>query len=214
MIGCDLDSGNREMLKVGLTGSIAVGKSHVCGVLEADGCRVLDADVVAREVVEPGSEGLALIVENFGDGVLDVVGRLDRAALGGIVFSDPAKRQLLNSLLHPLVIEAQDSWIRVTETEDPDGIAVIDAALMIESGGWERFDKLIVVWCRPEIQLQRLMKRSGLDEIQARKRIESQMPQEEKKAHADYLIDTSGSYEETESRVLEVLALLRTFGGA
>jgi dephospho-CoA kinase len=197
------------VLKVGLTGSIAVGKSHVCGVLEAHGCHILDADQVARDVVEPGSEGLSRILENFGRGVLDDEGRLDRQALGAIVFSDPAKRQLLNSLLHPLVIAAQDAWIRRVEADDPDGIAVVDAALMIESGGWERFDKLIVVWCRPEIQLQRLMERNRLNETEARKRVEAQMSQEEKKGYADYLIDTSGDYETTELRVLEVLEELR-----
>ena len=198
------------MLKVGLTGSIAVGKSHVCSVLEEHGCRVLDADVVSRELVEPGAEGLERIVDNFGDGILKANGELDRAALGAIVFADPSKRQLLNSLLHPLVIEAQDAWMDRMSAEDPDGIAVVDAALMIESGGWERFDKLIVVWCEPEIQLQRLMERNDLSEEQARQRIRAQMPQVVKKSYADYLIDTSGDYEETGKQVLEVLKKLRT----
>lgn len=197
------------MLKVGLTGSIAVGKTHVCRVLEELGCRVIDADRVARDVVEPGEPGLERIVENFGGDVLDASGRLDRAKLGAIVFSDPAKRQLLNSLLHPLVIEAQDDWMSRAEQEDPDGIAVIDAALMIESGGYKRFDKLIVVWCEPAIQLRRLMARNDLDETEARMRIASQMDQGEKKKYADYLIDTSGSFEDTEKQVREVYAKLR-----
>ncbi|MCO6509993.1 MAG: dephospho-CoA kinase [Aridibacter famidurans] len=197
------------MLKVGLTGSIAVGKTHVCSVLAAHGCRVLDADRVARDVVEPGEEGLRRIVEHFGDDVLDRKGALDRAKLGSIVFRDPAKRQLLNSLLHPLVIDAQDKWLRKAEKADPNGIAVVDAALMIESGGYKRFDKLIVVWCEPEIQLRRLMDRNGLTKEEAKARIGSQMPQEEKKSYSDYLIDTSGSYESTEQRTLEVLSRLK-----
>lgn len=197
------------MLKVGLTGSIAVGKTHVCRVLEELGCRVIDADRVAREVVEPGEPGLEKIVKHFGAEVLDEDGRLDRARLGAIVFSDPAQRQLLNSLLHPLVIEAQDDWISRQEREEPDGIAVVDAALMIESGGYRRFDKLIVVWCEPEIQLRRLMARNDLDESEAKQRIASQMDQQEKKKFADYLIDTSGTFEETDEQVHQVFAKLK-----
>jgi dephospho-CoA kinase len=161
-------------------------------------------------MVEPGTEGLSRVVLNFGSEVLNPDGGLDRAALGAIVFSDPAKLQLLNSLLHPLVIEAQDAWIRRIEEDDPEGIAVVDAALMIESGGWERFDKLIVVWCRPEIQLQRLMARNRLDEEEAYRRMETQMPQDEKKKYADFLIDTSGDYESTDRQVREVLEALGT----
>jgi len=142
-------------------------------------------------------------------GLAKVLSTARRAALGAIVFAEPSKRQLLNSLLHPLVIEAQDAWIERVSEEDPDAIAVIDAALMIESGGWKRFDKLIVVWCEPEIQLQRLMERNGLSEEQARQRIRAQMPQELKKSYADYLVDTSGDYEETDRQVLEVLEKLR-----
>lgn len=197
------------MLKVGLTGSIAVGKSHVCRLLESLGCRVTDADRVAREVVEPGTEGLALIVRNFGESVLTVEGTLDRPKLGSIVFSDPQQRQLLNSLLHPLIIKAQDEWLSERESEDPGAIAVIDAALMIESGGYKRFDKLIVVWCEPEIQLRRLMDRDGIAADEALKRINSQMSQEEKKAYADFLIDTSGSFDETEQQVREVYRELK-----
>lgn len=198
------------MLKVGLTGSIAVGKSQVLRVFAANGCRVLDADRVARQVVERGSGGLSRIVEEFGEGILDASGGLDRKKMGGIVFADPEKRQLLNSIVHPLVIEFQDKWIAETEEEEPEAIAVIDAALMIESGGYTRFDKLIVAWCEPEIQLQRLMKRDGIDEADARKRIGAQMSQEEKKVYADFLIDTSGSFEETDRRTLKVLSQLRS----
>jgi dephospho-CoA kinase len=197
------------MLKVGLTGSIAVGKSHVCDRFRALGCHVLDADRTARDVVEPGTVGLSKIVEHFGKEVLEADGSLDRMKLGSIIFADGAKRELLNSIVHPLVIEKQNAWIEEIEQEDPDGIAVVDAALLIESGGYRRFDKLIVVWCEPEIQLKRLMKRDGLSETAARQRIDAQMSQDKKKTFADFLIDTSNSFEVTQLQVEEVHLQLR-----
>jgi dephospho-CoA kinase len=192
------------MLKVGLTGSIAVGKSYVCEVLRELGAFVLDADQTAREVVEPKTRGWQLIVENFGQTVLQSDQTLDRAKLGEIVFADEAKRQLLNSIVHPLVFEAQNKWLAEREAENPKGIAVIDAALMIESGGYKRFEKLIVVWCQPEIQLNRLMERNNLAQAEAEKRIQAQMPQQEKKRFADYLIDTSAGFETTRTQTVEI----------
>ncbi len=200
------------MVKVGLTGSIAVGKSFVCSVLREMGCHVLDADHTARDVVAKGTDGLSEVVSHFGTGILDASGELDRKKLGNIVFADTEKRQLLNSIIHPRVIAAQDEWISTVERSDPDGIAVIDAALMIESGGYKRFDKLIVVWCKPEIQLQRLMSRDGYSETDARQRIAAQMPQEEKKAFADYLIDTSAGFEATRKQVESIVDQLRMTG--
>jgi dephospho-CoA kinase len=197
------------MLKVGLTGSIAVGKSYVCEVLRELGAFVLDADQTAREVVAAGSRGIALIEEKFGREVLLETGELDRAKMGALVFADEAKRQLLNSIVHPLVFEAQNEWLAEKEKEDPRGIAVIDAALMIESGGYKRFTKLIVVWCEPEIQLQRLMLRNNLSEAEALKRINSQMAQEEKKRYADFLIDTSGGFESARRQTIEVFERLK-----
>lgn len=199
------------MLKAGLTGSIAVGKSFACEVFRQMGCYVLDADQTAREVVEPGTAGLRQIVSEFGPRVLAVDGRLDRGKLGAIVFADEAKRKLLNSIVHPLVIEAQDEWLRDCDKADPNGIAIIDAALMIESGGYKRFDKLIVVWCSPAIQLKRLMLRDGLTEAEAEKRIAAQMPQEEKKRFADYLIDSSGGFDDVKPQVAGILGKLRLF---
>lgn len=199
------------MLKVGLTGSIAVGKSYVCEVLRELGCHVLDADKTSREVVEPGTAGLKAIVENFGEGVLRADASLDRPKLGAIVFADEQKRQLLNSIVHPLVIEAQNAWITERETQDPKGIAIIDAALMIESGGYKRFDKLIVVWCKPAIQLQRLMLRDNLSAEDAQKRIDAQMPQDEKKRYADLLIDTSDGFEDTKRQTVEIFEQLKVF---
>ena len=196
------------MLKVGLTGSIAVGKSHVLRVFAELGCHVIDADQIARDVVAPETEGLKSVVAAFGD-VLNVDGTLNRAKLGQIVFADESQRQKLNSLLHPLIIAAQDEQIRGFAAGDPGGVVIIDAALMIESGGYQRLDKLIVVHCEPEIELQRLMKRDGLTREAAQKRINTQMPQEEKKKYADFLIDTSGSLENTRRQIVAVFEQLR-----
>ena len=197
------------MLRVGLTGSIATGKTFVAGVLAGLGCRVLDADVLARKVVEPGTAGLRALVEEFGAGVLKEDGSLDRAKLGAVVFGDEARRAILNATLHPLIFAEQDEWLRRQELEDPRGVAVVDAALMIESGGYKRFDKLLVTHCRPELQLQRLMARNSLSREEAERRISSQMPQEEKLRYADFKIDTSGDYEETRRQTVEVYAALR-----
>lgn len=188
------------MLRVGLTGSIAVGKSFVGSVLVELGCRLLDADQTARDVVSPESEGLKAIVTEFGAEVLKPDGSLDRKRLGALVFSNPEKRQRLNAILHPRIIERQDEILRSWEIENPQGIAIVDAALMIESGGYKRFDKLIVVHCRPEVQLERLMLRDHLSPNEARKRIDSQMPQDEKQKFADYLIDTSDGFQLTRER--------------
>ncbi len=196
------------MLKVGLTGSIAVGKSYVCEVLRELGVFVLDADQTAREVVAPGSKGLVLIAEKFGADFLLPNGELDRVKMGAIVFADEAKRELLNSIIHPLVFEAQNEWLIEKEQANPRGVAVIDAALMIESGGYKRFTKLVVVWCQPEIQLQRLMLRNNLSEAEALKRIRAQMPQEEKKLYADFLIDTTDGFENTRKQTIEVFEQL------
>lgn len=197
------------MLRVGLTGSIAVGKSHVSGLLAGMGCRVVDADELARRVVEPGAAGLRAVVEAFGPWVLKPDGTLDRERLGREVFADEGKRRLLNSLLHPLIMAEQDELLRRWEREDPRGIGVVDAALMIESGGHTRFDRLVVVHCRPEVQLERLMRRNGLSREEARRRIDAQMPQEEKLRHAHFRIDTSGGFDETRRRTEEVYAALR-----
>ena len=192
------------MLRVGLTGSIAVGKSFVASVFVELGCHVLDADLTAREVVLPGAPGLKAIVETFGEEVLNPDGTLDRKQLAAVVFADEGKRQRLNSILHPFIIARQDEILREWEVEDPKGIGIVDAALMIESGGYKRFDKLIVVHCRPEVQLERLMLRDNLSRNEAERRISSQMPQEEKQKFADYLIDTSDGFELTREQTLKV----------
>jgi dephospho-CoA kinase len=188
------------MLRVGLTGSIGVGKSFVASVFIELGCHVLDADHTAREVVMPGTPGLKALVDAFGQDILTADGTLDRKRLGALIFADESQRQRLNHILHPFIIARQDEILNAWEAEDPDGIGIVDAALMIESGGYKRFDKLIVVHCSPEVQLERLMLRDKLSRDEALRRINSQMPQEEKQKFADYLIDTSDGYESTRAQ--------------
>ena len=202
------------MLRVGLTGSIGVGKSFVASVLAEEGCYVIDADQTAREVVEPGSGGLRAVEGAFGSDVIRSDGVLDRERLGSVVFADAKKRELLNAILHPFIIARQDEQLRQWEGKDPRGIGVVDAALMIESGGYKRFDKLIVVHCRPEEQLKRVMARNNLSREEAEKRIRAQMPQEEKMRFADYLIDTSDGFETTRRRTEEVYRALVELSGA
>ena len=192
------------MLRVGLTGSIGVGKSFVSSVLAELGCHVLDADETAREVVALNSAGLKSLVATFGEEILKRDGTLDRAKLGSLVFAEESKRAELNSILHPHIIARQDQRLREWEALDPDGIAVVDAALMIESGGYKRFDKLIVVHCREDIQLQRLMERNQIDRDEAERRVGAQMSQAEKKKFADYLIDTSDGFAAARARTEEV----------
>ncbi len=192
------------MLKVGLTGSIAVGKSFVLSVLRELGCATFDADKIAHQVMEPGREAYRDILSEFGDGVLAEDGSIDRAKLGQIVFADAERRKRLNDIVHPRVIAEQNRLLSEVEAQNPDGIAVIDAALMIESGGYKRFDKLIVVFCDRETQIERLMRRNSITREDAERRVAAQMSSEEKRRYADYEIDTSGTFDETRQRVIEV----------
>jgi dephospho-CoA kinase len=196
------------MLKVGLTGSIAVGKSTVTAMLAELGAVCFDADAIARAVVEPGTPGLAAVVAEFGPGVLAADGSLDRAALGAIVFADPVRRARLEEILHPPIIAEQDRLVAEAMGRDPCAVVVVDAALMIESGGYRRFDALVVVHCDPEVQVERLMRRSGLAREEALARIAAQMPQAEKLRYADYAIDTSGTLEDTRRNTEAVWAKL------
>jgi dephospho-CoA kinase len=192
------------MLKVGLTGSIAVGKTYVVSVLAELGCVTFDADKVAHSVMEPGRPAYEDIVREFGEGVLAPDGSIDRQKLGAIVFADEARRIRLNEIVHPRVIEEQNRLLQQAEAKDPDGIAIIDAALMIESGGYKRFDKLIVVYCDRETQIERLMRRSQITREDAERRVAAQMSSDEKREYADYEIDTSSGYDQTRRKVVEV----------
>ena len=194
----------------GLTGGIACGKTTVAEMLEARGATVIDADAIAREVVEPGTPGLDAVVQRFGD-VLREDGTLNREALGAIVFSDADARADLNAILHPLI--AQRSAVRIGEALMGDGDPVFyDAALLVENGTHRNFAGLVVVTADTETQIARLARRDGLDRDQALARIRSQMPLDEKAAAANHVIDNSGSLADLEARVNDVLAVIRSEG--
>jgi len=200
---------DHEMLKVGLTGGIAVGKSFVLSVFAELGCVTFDADKIARDVVEPGKEAYREILAAFGSDIIQSDGQIDRTKLGSIVFADDEKRKKLNQIVHPHVIAEQDRLLKQAEDQNPSGIAIVDAALMIESGGYKRFDKLIVVFCEGQLQRDRLIARNNLTIEQADQRIAAQMPTSEKRKFADFEIDTSRGFNDTRRQISDVYQQLR-----
>jgi dephospho-CoA kinase len=201
------------MLRVGLTGGIASGKSTVASMLRDRDCQVLDADVLAHEFLEPGQPAYDEVVREFGEGILRAGGAVDRGRLGAIVFADAEKRARLNQIIHPRIREVSTKWFAALDRPGGPEMAFEDAALILEASLSKYFDRVVVCWCRPEQQLERLKER-GLSEEQARRRIESQMPIDEKRRLADEVIDCSGSIEETEKQVELVLAKLRQAASA
>ena len=189
------------MLTIGLTGSIAAGKSTVSAMLRELGAVVIDADTVARQVVEPGTQGCAQVREAFGDAVFFPDGRLNRRALGEVVFADARKREVLNAIIHPLVIDECFKRANEAGRADQNCIVVIDAALLIESGMHAHVNAVVLVTADDDIRLRRIIERDGLTVGQAMARMASQMPQSEKRRFADYCIDNSGSADETRSQV-------------
>jgi dephospho-CoA kinase len=190
------------MLRAALTGGIATGKSHCLRAFAALGAPVIDADILARDVVAPGTPGLSAVVRRFGSGVLDAAGALDRDALGRIVFDDPRARRDLEGIIHPSVYAAITAWFQ--EQEGRTAVAIADIPLLFETNHAHDFDKVIVAACSPAEQLNRLMARDGLSAPQARRRIAAQMPIDEKRTRGDYVIDTSGTVSETNRQVAEV----------
>lgn len=189
------------MKVLGLTGNIASGKSTVARMLEGMGARIIDADQIAREVVEPEKPAWVDIVKKFGPGILSPDGTIDRRRLGEIVFGDESKRRLLMDITHPRIKETVRERLAEFKEENAP-VVVIEAALIVEKGGLREFlDGLIVVTADEETQIERLVKRSGHTREEALARIGSQMPAGEKALHADYLIDNSGTEEETEAEV-------------
>jgi dephospho-CoA kinase len=192
----------------GLTGNIACGKSLVEDVLSSAGVPVIDADQVARIVVSPGQQALTEIVETFGEGVLSPAGELDRAALGEIVFSDAAARKRLEDIVHPRIHgHIGKELAKLAEEDTP--LAVVSAALMIESGSYQAYAGVLVVSCPEDVQAERLRLRDGFDDAQVAARIASQMPQAEKIARADQVIDNGGSIQQTERQVTAWLSSLK-----
>jgi dephospho-CoA kinase len=195
------------MLRIGLTGGIASGKSTVASMLRDLDCPVLAADALGHELLEPGQTAYAEVVREFGIDILDSYGNVDRTALGEIVFADAEKRERLNQILHPRIQEIIQKWFAALDQVGGPGLAVVEAALIVEAGYQKDLDKLVVCWCRRAQQIERLMER-GLTEEQALLRIAAQMPMEEKRAMADETIDCSGTIEETEREVGAVIRRL------
>ncbi|HXA59844.1 MAG TPA: dephospho-CoA kinase [Streptosporangiaceae bacterium] len=199
------------MLKVGLTGGIGAGKSEVSKRLVARGAVLIDGDAIAREVVEPGSAGLAAIVREFGAGVLLPDGTLDRPKLGSIVFGDPERLAALNAITHPLIGRRSQERF---EAAPADAIVVYDMPLLTEGNLASLHDVVIVVDVPVEVQIARLVERRGMTEADAKARIAAQATREQRRAIADHVIDNTGSLTELDARVDEVWAdLVKRSGG-
>jgi dephospho-CoA kinase len=195
------------MQKLALTGGIATGKSHVARRMREAGVPVVDADVISHDIVAPGTPGLAAVVARFGQSILLPDGTLARARLGDIVFRDAAARRDLEAIVHPAVREAIDEFFGQLPANTP--FAVADIPLLYETGRDGRFDKVIVVACSRDRQVERVMARDGLTRANAERRLASQWPIEDKVARADYVIRTDGSYDETDAQVAALLDRFR-----
>ena len=206
------------MLKVGLTGGIASGKSVVGEMFVALGAHLIQADGIAHQLMQPGETVYQEVVQHFGEGILNPDGSVNRARLAEAAFgapggNKPSRIQELNQIVHPAVIRRQEEWMEEVGRRDSRAIAVVEAALILEAGSAKRFDRLVVVTCRPEQRIQRWAARLGVDEETARRevvrRMAAQFPDEEKIKAADYVIDNSGSLDETQKRVREVYGELK-----
>ena len=189
------------LLRVALTGGIATGKSYVLTRLGARGIPTVDADRLAREVVQPGRPAWTALVERFGSGVCDPGGHLDRARLGEIVFSDAAARADLEAIVHPPVRAAIAAWFDARAADASTPFAVADIPLLFETGRERAFDRVVVTACRPETQERRIVARDGLPIAEARRRLAAQLPVDHKVARADFVIRTDGTLEETDRQV-------------
>ena len=197
------------MLEVGLTGGIASGKSTVAAMFQGLGAALVDTDRLARRAVEPGSPGLARVVESFGPGVLGPDGALDRRGLRRVIFSDPGARARLNAIVHPLVLEMVEAELGRLGEENPGGVALVDVPLLFEVGWQARFACVVLVYVPPRLQVERLMARDQVDRKAAEAALAAQMPIEEKRGLAQFVVDNSGPLQETQRQVEEVYARLR-----
>ena len=190
-----------NFISVGLTGGIASGKSTVAQIFKSKGIPVLDSDQISRDLVSVGSQTLSEIVMEFGDDILDKSGNLNRTKLGEIIFSDPVQREILNDIMHPKIQKEQKKWLQKKRIEGESKIAAIEAALMIESGGYKNFDFLVVVKCSEKNQYERLEKRNNLLESSIKARLNSQMSMEKKTQYADWVLDNSDDLDSIKSQV-------------
>jgi dephospho-CoA kinase len=197
------------MLIVGLTGGVASGKTAVSQILREEGAYIIDADQIARDLVQPHTATWNELIRVFGKEILQEDGSIHRKRLARRVFSDPEERRLLNQILHPRIKTEMDRRVREIGRKDPSAIIVIDAALLIELGGHREMDQVIVVTSTEEQQIERLTKRDGVDREEAQRILSSQMGLEKKLKAADFVIRNEGSLEETKRRTREILQELR-----
>lgn len=197
------------MLRVGLTGGIACGKSFVGDALASYGCLVIQADELGHEVLAPSGEAYEPVVKEFGSDILTENGAIDRRALAARVFGSPERLARLNALVHPPVVRLEEERIARFAAREPEGIAVVEAAILIETGSYQRFHRIILVTCTEEQQVERAMRREGAVESDVRARISRQMPLDGKRKFADFVIDTSGTKEDTLRQARAVYESLR-----
>jgi|ERR1051326_7330876 dephospho-CoA kinase len=198
------------MFRVGLTGGLASGKSLVGATLAGLGCYLIQADELGHKVLLPGGEAYDAVVNEFGEAILDDEGMIDRRRLAALVFDQPERLLKLNSLVHPPVIRREQEIEQDIARRDPNAIAVVEAAILVETGSYKRFDKLIVAACTPQQQIERAMRRDRLSKEEVMARLSRQLPLEEKIKLADYVIDTCGSKEQTIAQVRDVYHSLRS----
>jgi dephospho-CoA kinase len=197
------------MLRVGLTGGLASGKSFAASEFERLGCAVLQADKLGHRILAEDLEARDEIVREFGQGILSEDGAISRKALSAIVFSDKNRLQGLNAIVHPRVFAGLERFFGEVETRDPDAVAMVEAAIMIESGSYKRYQRLVLAACPRELQIERFMRRDAASRQEAESRIARQMPLEDKRRFAHFLIDTGGTEAETLRQVRTVYGRLR-----
>nr|WP_278252228.1 dephospho-CoA kinase [Deferrivibrio essentukiensis] len=194
-----------------MTGNIASGKSTVAKMFAELGCYTIDADEVSRKVMSKGESAYNGVVEYFGDNILDNNGNIDRVKLKGIVFNEPEKKEALEKIVHPAILEYEKKLVSNIKGKDDKAIILTQAALIIEKNTYDRFDAVMVVYVDEETQLQRLLKRDGIDKDLAMKIIKSQMPIEEKIKYADFIVDNSRDLEFTKSEVDRVFEAIKIY---
>jgi dephospho-CoA kinase len=202
------------MLKVGLTGGYATGKTFVAGEFERLGCHLVYADQLGHTVLQPDGKAYAPTVELFGPAILLPDGMIDRKKLGSIVFDSPDMLAKLNAIVHPAVFRLEEQMLADFQARDPHGIAMLEAAILIETGRYARCDKLIVTACGRETQITRGMKRDGITREAILARLDKQLPLEEKKRYADFVIDTDGGKQDTVKQVQNVFFVLKPLAEA
>ena len=202
------------MISAGLTGGIGCGKSTVAALFATLGAATLNSDEIGRQMMQPGNVVYDRIVGGFGPEVVDANGKLDRAKLADIVFNDAEKLKHLNAIVHAPVLREIDRQVQLIRQKNPDAVVLVESAVLFEAGQTRRFDKMVVVWCTPEQQMERCLKNFKLPAPAIERRMANQIPPDEKKKRADFVIDTSTSIEETNRMVKAVFGQLQVLAAA